>query len=555
MLKRVVFLKTAFTATMLLLGITASLFNFPAKSARLKEVRGFQSEFIWVPDNYTTIQAAVNAANAGDIIRVRNGTYYENIQVNQSVSLLGEDFPTICGDSVGMFGAPTVDIRVENVTICGFVIRHYDKINERDSGINFRSRGNITGNIVRHNIEGIKSGSGCDYNIISNNLIEDNGVGLRAGGVWNNITDNIVINNGDGTEIHNSHVLINNTIANNRRFGLQFSAWNSTLRNNTMIDNGYNFMMWETVLSQEIDDIDTSNTVNGRPIYYWINQSNKDVPADAGYVAIINSTNIRVDGLDLDHNGEGILVAHSSNVTVSNCNLTDSWFGARVVYSNSTSLYRNNFVNNLYQYEINWEYSWDDGYPSGGNYWSNYNGTDNFSGAYQNETGSDGIADQPFAIVDMEYRYNNKDDYPLMAPVNVFDVGEWNGTKCKVHVVSNSTLSAFTLNETEKTIRFSVTGENGSGFCRATIPNIIIQNLWQNNYAVLIDNQPPLEMRNWTDPENTYLYFTYQHSQHEITIIPENSSTTILAIFTALTNVALLLAKKKQSATQKNRTK
>jgi hypothetical protein len=54
---------------------------------------------------------------------------------------------------------------------------------------------------------------------------------------------------------------------------------------------------------------------------------------------------------------------------------------------------------------------WDNGYRSGGNYWSDYNGTDSYKGQYQNETGSDGIGDTPYVI-----DANNTDNYPLMFP-------------------------------------------------------------------------------------------------------------------------------------------
>jgi hypothetical protein len=54
---------------------------------------------------------------------------------------------------------------------------------------------------------------------------------------------------------------------------------------------------------------------------------------------------------------------------------------------------------------------WDDGYPSGGNYWSDYTGVDLYSGPYQNETSSDGIGDTPYDIDE-----NNVDHYPLMKP-------------------------------------------------------------------------------------------------------------------------------------------
>jgi hypothetical protein len=52
---------------------------------------------------------------------------------------------------------------------------------------------------------------------------------------------------------------------------------------------------------------------------------------------------------------------------------------------------------------------WDDGYPSGGNYWSDYAGVDEKSGPGQNLTGSDGIGDTHY-IIDG----NNRDRYPLM---------------------------------------------------------------------------------------------------------------------------------------------
>jgi len=60
---------------------------------------------------------------------------------------------------------------------------------------------------------------------------------------------------------------------------------------------------------------------------------------------------------------------------------------------------------------VGYENIWDDGYPSGGNYWSNYTGLDLFSGPYQNETGGDGIGDTPY-VIDAD----NVDHYPLMAP-------------------------------------------------------------------------------------------------------------------------------------------
>jgi uncharacterized protein (DUF2141 family) len=54
---------------------------------------------------------------------------------------------------------------------------------------------------------------------------------------------------------------------------------------------------------------------------------------------------------------------------------------------------------------------WDDGYPSGGNYWSDYGGTDDKSGPNQDQPGSDGIGDTPYIIDE-----NSEDNYPLINP-------------------------------------------------------------------------------------------------------------------------------------------
>ncbi len=87
--------------------------------------------------------------------------------------------------------------------------------------------------------------------------------------------------------------------------------------------------------------------------------------------------------------------------------------------------------------------AWDDGYPSGGNYWSTYSGVDQKSGPYQNVTGADGIGDTPYVIAT-----NSTDRYPLMKPwttaaghsvavMSVLTAKRWigQGFSCNVTVV------------------------------------------------------------------------------------------------------------------------
>jgi hypothetical protein len=127
-----------------------------------------------------------------------------------------------------------------------------------------------------------------------------------------------------------------------------------------------------------------------------------------------------------------------------------------------------------------------------------------------------------------------------MAPIEIFDVG----IDAVVEVVSNSSLSYFNLDLTQKTLSFNVTGNDGEiGFCRLTIPNTIIQNLWQENYTVYFDGEP-LPFRSWKDETNTYIYINYINPEHKITIVPELQPTIILSALMILTMFSVAIVKK-----------
>jgi parallel beta-helix repeat protein len=116
--------------------------------------------------------------------------------------------------------------------------------------------------------------------------------------------------------------------------------------------------------------------------------------------------------------GGGILL-HGSYNTIFGNNITNNYcgIGLDVVYTwaSDNFIYHNNFLNNTDQVNFGGSLNtWDDGYPSGGNYWSDYTGVDEFRGPYQNETSNDGIGDMPYVINE-----NNTDHYPLMQPLPV----------------------------------------------------------------------------------------------------------------------------------------
>ena len=113
-----------------------------------------------------------------------------------------------------------------------------------------------------------------------------------------NVSRNIVVNNEIGVELSSSSYC--------------------TLKDNDIRNNTYNFGVHGSALEHYIHDIDDSNTVDEKPIYYLVNQHGTPIPSDAGYVAVIHSSNILVENLQLGSNLQGVLIAYSTDITVEN---------------------------------------------------------------------------------------------------------------------------------------------------------------------------------------------------------------------------------------------
>jgi len=185
---------------------------------------------------------------------------------------------------------------------------------------------------------------------------------------------------------------------------------------------------------------------------------------------------------------------------------------------------------------------WDYGYPSGGNYWSDYTGVDVYNGPNQNVPGSDGIGDSNYTINAI-----NNDCYPLMGPISTFDCGSWDNKPYYADIIGNSTISAFNFNATQKLISFNVNGSAGTmGFCKITIDNLLLG----GPYTALLDETPVMSSVT-SNSTHSSLYFTYLHSTHNITItgstvIPDSHSSLGLLILMFVAASALLYVKRKR---------
>ena len=272
----------------LLLIVLAAAFSFNVQLTKSKAVT------IIVPDDYPTVQWAINNASEGDIIYVRAGVYNETLTINKSISLIGQYSDTIIRSNKSSI---SVLIEADNVIVEGFSIEN---------------------------------------------------VPYALGGPWEEPEARCCV----------------------------------------MIQNCNNVTLCNNILSAGTPP---------PPFNLGIGIS----MSECFYVNIVY--NVVTDnhlGLGLGECEHNLIIA----------NMIKGETGMLVVESYNNRIYHNNFINDLQVHSYDSGNIWDDGYPSGGNYWYDYNGTDSFRGPHQNETGSDGICDTSYVI-----DRNETDRYPLVS--------------------------------------------------------------------------------------------------------------------------------------------
>jgi len=368
-------------------------------------------EIIRVPEDYPTIQAAINAAGSGDSIYVRNGTYKENVLINKAISLFGEnsEATVIDGGNIGN----VVRVIEDGVYVANFTIRN--------------------------------SGPGPDFN---------SGVAL----------DHV-----------RSCGIMNNNFSSNRWGILVFGSSGNQITNNKIssISSGLGVALGVAVMFSSFNNSISRNTVtqpNGYSIYMQ-SSCNKNI---LSFNKISSS------------NGEGIVLhdSHSNNIT---CNeISSSYRGLRLTISNENWVYHNSFKNNTIGGLDNGVGNyWDCGYPSGGNYWSDYVDIDEKRGPNQDQPGSDGIWDHPYVIDG-----SGQDAYPLVNPWTPW--GDWHHYHSYTEIVN----TIFYLNNIYPSIVYlSSIGRSWEG---------------QDIYCIRLTNESN------THPKPKVLFVGYHHTREPI---------------------------------------
>jgi parallel beta-helix repeat protein len=306
--------------------------------------------------------------------------------------------------------------------------------------VTYSQNNHILYNNISDNNEGIRLWFAANNTIIGNNVTSNKLDGINVwDSIYNRIEDNdIVLNKERGIEVIQSskNMFLHNRIHSNEEIGflLRLSSNNHIIENEFFNDG---IVIWGDQLSHfNTHSIPTNNTISGRPIYYHVNASDTVFDGiSAGEIILANCTNITVQNLKINNSDCGIELGFTSYTTLSNNiihsedysgiylalssynfiitnNISDSNNGIYLSYSSNNNVYHNNIINNTIQAIDNRNNNaWDDGYPSGGNYWSDYGGFDNFKGPFQDIPGSDGIGDTNYTIDS-----DSKDNYPLLGP-------------------------------------------------------------------------------------------------------------------------------------------
>ncbi len=306
---------------------------------------------------------------------------------------------------------------------------------------------NILGNIINVS-QPMGYSSGISVSMGNNNIISGNTVYLSRVG----------IHIGEG--MYNA-IIMNNTINNSELEGIRLWRTNNiTISENKMNDCGLTIGGDPLPLAQlSSHHIDTTNLVNGKPLYYYVDRIGlgPDDMTNAGQVILVNCDDSSISNLNTSFGSTGISLYYSNNNNITEnvannnklhgiylyeCdnnlisrntaknNIYPKPYGIYLSYSNDNTLYYNNLINNEYHvFQVNFELNtWSSPgkiiYTYKGTNYTNYLGNywDDYTG---NDANNDGIGDTPYTI-DI---HNSRviDNYPLMEPIENYEIIEMLG--------------------------------------------------------------------------------------------------------------------------------
>ncbi len=308
--------------------------------------------------NYKTIQEAVVAADNGDTIFVKPGTYSEEVTLNKSLTLmplLGESGPIILsGDSL----ETGITISSDGCSLEGLTLRNYT-----GSAVSVLSSGNsIKKNVFEDSSPAILV-SGSGGNSISGNLITkcQGGVALRYNSSDNNIQENDIVSS--NISIFIGEAGRNNVLDNN----ISDSYWGIWLDNssgikidgNDIMSKNYGILLFNSskinVTNNEVQ-IENAGAVSTRTIFLantsGVELRGNEINGGAIGLGVLNSSNNWLMDNTIDGSGNAIFIKDTDSQEVNNNRIKDVEYAIRLDNSSRNSIEQNMVENSTVAFDI-----------------------------------------------------------------------------------------------------------------------------------------------------------------------------------------------------------
>lgn len=319
-----------------------------------------------IEDPYIINNVFINGRNQNNCVTISDTSVYfiiQNCFFNNS-----KDYYTFAG------------IYLENVenskVLNNILLFHHNGIKLLSSYNNL-----IKDNLLEFCYSGIHL-SASSYNTISNNKAKFNefrGISVLHDSNFNLIYENNINHSGfDGiTVLHtNNNKIFNNTILNFKYHGIWTDGY-TLIKNNVIKDGHTSILVWgysnnitgnrfkncgisfskRTYSLEELSSqiIDTSNLVNGNPVYYYVKESGlrSNNFTNAGQVLLVKCHNLKISNLKISNTTEGIFSYSSSNLNISSCKIENTTGNAiNLEYCDDNLISNNNIKNSFHGIDL-----------------------------------------------------------------------------------------------------------------------------------------------------------------------------------------------------------
>jgi parallel beta-helix repeat protein len=347
--------------------------------------------------------------------------------IEENIVTFNENYGFVIGGSRNtmlrnnIIASNKVGVRI-SATVISTLINNYIYSNKQDgvsviSSLHCKLRGNtfINGGLYLY---GDQISYYDSHNISTDNIVNNKPLYYYTNQSHFGVIDKPV---GQLFLINCSNVTVNNLQINNTTIGIEVAySERIYVANNSLNSNKRHGCMF--LYSSNSTFLRNNLSYNSREGIYFISGFNNSIKQNniisnlEWGMFLYDSSNNHIEGNDIISNNEmGIYL--NQQTTDNKISVNNIMYNGYGLFSSgppgiSNRIYHNNFINNEIQAFDNWKLNlWNDTYPSGGNFWSDYDGIDLKSTSLQNAPPPDGIGDTPY-IIDSD----SKDNYPLMFP-------------------------------------------------------------------------------------------------------------------------------------------